>query len=81
MKMKIQRTDYLLHFLCGAFICFTFYSFGWWISLAMVAIVAGAKEAYDLKSGKGDADWVDFASTVAAFPVVALIETIKTIII
>lgn len=76
--MTLKRTDYLLHFLCGLFVCYVFFSFGWWWSLGIVAIVGGGKELYDLLSKKGDADWKDFACTIASFPVVLLIEEIKT---
>lgn len=78
--MKIQRTDYLLHFLCGCFIAFVCWDFGWWWSLGMTALVAGAKEAYDAITKKGTPEWIDFLSTLAGFPVVALIETIKDLI-
>lgn len=77
--MKIQRTDYLLHFLCGCLISFVFWGFGWWWSLGMVALFAGGKEAYDAITKKGTPEVVDFLSTLAGFPVVALIETIKSI--
>lgn len=46
----------------------------------MVALAGGIKEVYDMVSKKGDPDWVDFASTVASFPVVVLVETIKSFI-
>lgn len=79
--MKIQRTDYLLHFLCGCFISFVFWEFGWWWSLGMTALLAGAKEIYDKVTEKGTPEGIDFLSTLAGFPVVALIETIKSLVI
>lgn len=77
--MKIQRTDYLLHHLVGCLIAYVFWVYGWYWSLGMVAVFAGGKEAYDAISKKGTPEVVDFLSTVAGFPVVALIETIKSI--
>ena len=77
--MGIQRTDYFIHFLCGCFIAFSFWEFGWYWSLGMTAIGAGAKEAYDKITEKGTPEVVDFLSTVAGFAIVALIETIKSI--
>lgn len=45
----------------------------------MVALFAGGKEAYDAITKKGTPEVFDFLSTLAGFPVVALIETIKSI--
>lgn len=72
----------MIHFLCGFGICYVFYDFGWWWSLAAVALAAGAKElVWDMSMKKGTPEVVDFFSTIAAFPVVVLIETLKGLII
>lgn len=47
----------------------------------MTALLAGAKEIYDKVTEKGTPEGIDFLSTLAGFPVVALIETIKSLVI
>lgn len=76
----IQRTDYLLHFLFGIWICYTFFSFGMFVSLGAVVLFALLKDGvWDKLMKKGTFEWKDILSTVASFPVVVLEEQIKGI--
>lgn len=75
----IKRTDYFIHFLVGIWICYTFWSFGWYISLGAVTTGALLKDViWDKAMKKGTFEPTDILSTMASFPVVLLVETIKS---